>query len=90
MRDRFNMSGRKDSGYFMPRHEGRTVSSEMDLTELTWRKSSQSAEQNCVMVAISNNAVLVRDSKDTDGPFLALTPGQWNAFIERMKQGGPA
>jgi predicted secreted Zn-dependent protease len=61
----------------------------MDWTELTWRKSSQSAEQNCVIVAISNNAVLVRDSKDPDGPFLALTPEQWNAFIERMKQGDP-
>jgi hypothetical protein len=60
---------------------------EMDWAELTWRKSSWSAAQNCVSVAMGNNAVFVRDSKDPNGPFLKLTSGQWDAFLKNIRRG---
>jgi Domain of unknown function (DUF397) len=60
---------------------------EMNWAELTWLKSSGSAEQNCVDVAFISEMVLVRDSKDPDGPFLKLPAGQWDAFVKRIKGG---
>lgn len=59
-----------------------------DLSSALWRKSSYSANGgNCVEVA-SNlpGIVVVRDSKDPDGPNLALTEQAWSAFIERIKR----
>ncbi|KAB2368173.1 DUF397 domain-containing protein [Actinomadura montaniterrae] len=47
----------------------------MDLTNLTWRKSSRSGENggNCVELADAAGAVAVRDSKDPGGPVLLVT-----------------
>ena len=51
----------------------------MDLTNLTWRKSSRSGENggDCVELADAAgavaDAVAVRDSKDPDGPVLLVT-----------------
>ncbi|MEU8769605.1 DUF397 domain-containing protein [Streptomyces griseus] len=53
-------------------------------SELRWFKSSYSDSSNsneCVEVAAAPDAVLVRDSKNTQGPSLALTPTAWAAFI---------
>jgi hypothetical protein len=48
-----------------------------------WKKSSFSAGNNndCVEVATAPEAILVRDSKDPDGPHLTLTPAAWTAFL---------
>jgi hypothetical protein len=52
-----------------------------------WRKSSYSGSSNCVEVA-SDTLVLVRDTKQ-DGQahrtVLRLTPGDWQAFTERIR-----
>ncbi|MFC8665541.1 DUF397 domain-containing protein [Streptomyces sp. NPDC057199] len=52
-------------------------------TELTWRKSSYSSgsQGDCVEVAASPAAVHVRDSKNTCGPQLALSPTAWGDFV---------
>lgn len=54
-----------------------------------WRKSSYSANNGyCVEVwpLAAVPAVLVRDSKDPDGPVLEFTAAQWRAFTERVKR----
>jgi hypothetical protein len=49
-------------------------------SSLKWRKSSMSAQGNCVEVAFSA-FILVRDSKDPDGSVLAFSPNCWNSFL---------
>ena len=45
----------------------------LDLTTARWRKSSYSSESNTgVEVAVASPAAALRDSKNTDGPVLAL------------------
>ncbi|WP_432095828.1 DUF397 domain-containing protein [Streptomyces sp. bgisy100] len=48
-----------------------------------WTKSSHSSNDGpeCVEVAATPGTVLVRDSKDQDGPRLAFTPPEWEAFV---------
>ncbi|MET8000520.1 DUF397 domain-containing protein [Nonomuraea glycinis] len=54
-----------------------------------WRKSSHSGSgDNCVEVAaLPGGGQAVRDSKSPDGPVLTFTPGEWNAFIEGVRDG---
>ncbi|MFC9428338.1 DUF397 domain-containing protein [Streptomyces sp. NPDC056987] len=52
--------------------------------ELTWFKSSYSGGTNgesCVEIATTPGAVHVRDSKNLEGPRLALAPGAWAHFV---------
>ncbi|WP_455357500.1 DUF397 domain-containing protein [Streptomyces sp. SYSU K217416] len=48
-----------------------------------WRKSSYSNASGgeCVEVAACPHTVHVRDSKNPEGPALALPPGAWTAFL---------
>lgn len=52
-------------------------------SSLSWIKSSYSSNEGpqCVEVAAASDGVHVRDSKNTEGPQLALTPTAWNDFI---------
>lgn len=52
-------------------------------TELDWFKSSYSGSSgdSCVEVAPAPGTVHVRDSKDTAGPRLALSPAAWRDFV---------
>ena len=62
----------------------------MDLTGAEWRESSRSGDNggNCVEVARNlPGIVAVRDSKDPDGPTLALSPEDWRAFMVGVKAG---
>ncbi|MFH8338953.1 DUF397 domain-containing protein [Streptomyces sp. AM6-12] len=55
-----------------------------DASELAWFKSSYSGGNDgnsCVELAVTSGTVHVRDSKDTDGPRLALTPEAWAEFV---------
>ena len=54
---------------------------------LSWRKSSYSGNNggNCVEVATTPGAVLVRDTKDQHGPALSLSPVTWRAFTDRAR-----
>lgn len=56
--------------------------------EVAWRKSSYSSDTaNCVEVAPVADAVLLRDSKDPDGPVLTFTPAAWGAFVAGVRSG---
>ena len=52
-----------------------------------WRKSSYSGNSggNCTEVAAASGAVLVRDSKDPDGPRLAFGRDVWARFAARVR-----
>jgi hypothetical protein len=53
-----------------------------------WRKSSKSnSEGNCVEFRRMAGVVQIRDSKDQTGPTLALTLGEWTAFVGGVKDG---
>jgi hypothetical protein len=54
-----------------------------------WIKSSLSfANGNCVEVAsLPDDEVGVRDSKNSEGPVLRFTPGEWHAFLGGVRNG---
>jgi hypothetical protein len=53
-----------------------------------WRKSSFSdTSGQCVEVSRSGSEVLVRDSKDPDGPVLHFTEEEWEAFTSGVCAG---
>lgn len=59
-----------------------------DLTGTTWKKSTRSsANDNCVEVAANDRVVGLRDSKDPNGPALALTPAAFDSFLATLKHG---
>jgi hypothetical protein len=60
----------------------------MDLTKATWRKSTRSGGNgDCVEVAITDEGVAVRDTKDrTKNPHI-YTHSEWTAFIAGVKDG---
>ncbi|WP_405993560.1 DUF397 domain-containing protein [Streptomyces sp. NBC_00986] len=58
----------------------------MSTTELAWFKSSYSSggSGDCVEVAACPTTIHIRDSKNTQGPQLALTPTTWTEFIRTV------
>jgi hypothetical protein len=52
-----------------------------------WRRSWACHEANCVEVAVDAPGVLVRDSKDPDGPVLRFTSDEWTAFVAGVSAG---
>lgn len=61
----------------------------MDLSAVSWRKSSYSTGggQNCVEVAELPGAVAIRDSKDPDGPAHVFAAGAFATLIRRTQRG---
>jgi len=60
------------------------------LDAAQWRTSSYSGSNggNCVEVARNlPGLVAVRDSKDRNGPVLAFTPAEWEAFTAGVRDG---
>lgn len=60
-----------------------------NAAELAWFKSSYSGGTNgesCVELATTPGTIHVRDSKDVDGPQLALTPEAWAAFVPYVSE----
>ncbi|MEU2598917.1 DUF397 domain-containing protein [Streptomyces hirsutus] len=51
--------------------------------ELAWFKSSYSGSQgdDCVEVAVTEQAVRVRDSKDASRPHFAVGREEWSRFV---------
>ncbi|MEV7868516.1 DUF397 domain-containing protein [Streptomyces sp. NPDC088124] len=61
------------------------------LIEDQWRKSSYSngAGGECVEVASTGSTdVVIRDSKNVDGPRLVFGPASWAGFVGTLRQQG--
>lgn len=57
------------------------------MSDHQWRKSSYSPDaSNCVEVATTPAAVLIRDSKTTSGLRLDLSPATWATFLTHIKK----
>ncbi|MWA04723.1 DUF397 domain-containing protein [Actinomadura sp. LD22] len=55
---------------------------------LRWRKSSRSdgTGGECVELAVTSDALLVRDSKDPEGPQLTFTRAAARALIVQLRE----
>jgi hypothetical protein len=54
-----------------------------------WRKAGSSVNNGaCAEVATAPGGVLVRDTTDRSGPFLAFPAGAWRAFLAGITGGG--
>jgi hypothetical protein len=55
-----------------------------------WRKSSGSANQDCVEVAaLPGGARALRDSKKPGGPVLVVGSDGWLMFLDEIRDSGP-
>ena len=64
------------------------------MLDITWRRSTACLDSEaCVEVghyapgAVLAGWILVRDSKDPDGPVLEFTPEEWSAFLTGVRNG---
>jgi hypothetical protein len=59
------------------------------VPELTWRKSTYSAEAaNCVEIATAPTSIHIRDSKSPSGPRLTFPPAAWADFLSHAAKAG--
>jgi Domain of unknown function (DUF397) len=58
------------------------------MNKRVWVKSSYSGASggNCIEVAGDATRVMVRDSKDAQGPMLRFTSDAWRRFAEHVKR----
>ncbi|MCP2323811.1 hypothetical protein HDA40_002318 [Hamadaea flava] len=54
---------------------------------LPWRSSPRCDTGACVEVALLDDEVLVRDSKDRQGPVLRFSRAEWQAFLAGVQEG---
>ncbi|MGC0331206.1 hypothetical protein RKD23_004196 [Streptomyces sp. SAI-170] len=60
------------------------------MHDLKWFKSSYSSGSegdSCVEVAHTPHTIHIRDSKQTHGPLLTLTPSAWSDFVAYASEG---
>lgn len=59
-----------------------------EAVALRWRTARRSAGNGaCVEVALANAGILVRDSKDQDGPAMPYSGISWRRFLAEAKAG---
>jgi Domain of unknown function (DUF397) len=58
------------------------------MENMNWRKSTYSGANggNCVEVGTTRNMILVRDTKDAEGPRLSVGTAAWKAFTDQLKK----
>jgi hypothetical protein len=87
-RIRDNRWKRKDGfghdAQYWRRRDRETIMTTTD--RLDWRKPTYSnSSSNCVEVASQPVVVAIRDTKDREGPRLAVRPADWAAFTRRLR-----
>lgn len=53
----------------------------------TWRRAAECESAHCVEVCFDGPDVLVRDSKDPDGPLLRFGRDEWHVFCAAVAGG---
>lgn len=62
------------------------MSADVGTQPLNWRKPRRSiGNGECVEVAVAEGKIVVRDSKDPDGGWLAYPARSWQFFLEAWK-----
>lgn len=56
-------------------------------SDLEWQRSSYCSTNTCLEVAQRERQVIVRDSKDEDGPVLIFHQAEWEEFLEGARIG---
>lgn len=51
-----------------------------------WHKSSLSGSGDCVEVRMESGTILVRDTKDREGPVLRFSSSEWGAFLGGVRK----
>lgn len=60
----------------------------LEVGDLQWRTARRSAGNGaCVEVAPVAGAILIRDSKDQDGPVVHYPHNSWRTFLGAAKRG---
>ncbi len=54
---------------------------------MKWQKASNCADHTCVEARDHDDHIDLRDSKDPDGPVLAITRADFSAFVIGVKNG---
>jgi hypothetical protein len=54
---------------------------------VSWRTSSFCSTGACVAVAVADDSVMVRDSKDPQRPALVYSTQEWRDFVAGVKSG---
>jgi len=58
------------------------------MGNLEWRTARRSANNGaCVELAATARQILIRDSKDQDGPVIGYSDDSWRRFIAAAKAG---
>ncbi|QKW38854.1 DUF397 domain-containing protein [Actinomadura sp. NAK00032] len=60
----------------------------MDLSAAVWKKASRSNESGdaCIEVAAKGDMVAIRDSRDTAGPKIVVSRGDFRGLAEALKR----
>lgn len=66
--------------------QGNVVNGET-AAAVAWRTPGKCDTGACVEVGFLNDTVLLRDSADQDGKYLAMRRGEWRSFVARVKNG---
>lgn len=53
---------------------------------LAWRRSTRCDSGTCIEVAVTDDRVMVRDSREPDGPRLVLTHAEWADFVAWVRR----
>lgn len=54
---------------------------------LTWRTALNCDGGACVEVAADRNIIVIRNSRQPDGPLVEYTPEEWHEFVSGVKKG---
>ena len=52
-----------------------------------WRKSTRCGSSACVEIAMTESAILMRDSKDLNVPALHFSKNSWVDFVSAIRNG---
>jgi predicted secreted Zn-dependent protease len=58
-----------------------------DHKSLIWHTALNCDGGTCVQVAADQNAILIRNSRQPDGPLVEYTPEEWHEFVSGIKKG---